>query len=243
MATKSKFGIDLINFTKKGYRNKAYKINFMRTQNSNMQIMQELVNSIVHGFGIIFGIVNIPILIAFAIKSDNTSGIIGAAIYGFCFLQLFTFSTLYHGIQHAQAKRTLEILDHISIFFLIAGTYTPFLLMYMPNYIGITLLAVLWGLTAVGIIFKIFFTGKWKFFSTLIYIVMGFIMIFGGRTFFESIPYNILIMILIGCALYLMGVVFYLWKKYPYNHAVWHFFVLAAAVCHYVAILLAVLSY
>tara|TARA_R110001606_G_scaffold359103_1_gene510887 strand:- start:4296 stop:4943 length:648 start_codon:yes stop_codon:yes gene_type:complete len=212
----------------------------MSTKNLDIQIKKELVNSIVHGFGIIFGILSIPILIAFAIKSDTTVGIIGAAIYGFCFLQLFTFSTLYHGFQHAQAKRILEILDHISIYFLIAGTYTPFLLMYMNNSFGITLLSVLWGLTAIGIIFKIFFTGKWKVFSTLIYIAMGCIMIVGGRTFFESIPNNILTMILIGCTLYLIGVVFYLWDKYPYNHAVWHFFVLAAAVCHYVAILLAV---
>ena len=212
----------------------------MPTKNSDIQIKKELVNSIVHGFGIIFGIVSIPILIAFAIKSDTTVGIIGAVIYGFCFLQLFTFSTLYHGFQHAQAKHILEILDHISIYFLIAGTYTPFLLMYMNNSFGITLLSVLWGLTAIGIIFKIFFTGKWKVFSTLIYIAMGCIMIVGGRTFFESIPNNILTMILIGCTLYLIGVVFYLWDKYPYNHAVWHFFVLAAAVCHYVAILLAV---
>ena len=214
----------------------------MQTQNSNIQIRQELVNSIVHGFGIIFGIVSIPILIAFAIKRDNTSGIIGAAIYGFCFLQLFTFSTLYHGMQNVQAKRTLEILDHISIYFLIAGTYTPFLLMYMPNSLGITLLSVLWGLTALGIIYKIFFIEKWKIFSTVIYIGMGLIMVVGGRTFFESIPSNILTMILIGCALYLIGVVFYLWKKYRYNHAVWHFFVLAGAVCHYVAVLLAVAS-
>jgi hemolysin III len=214
----------------------------MRTQNSNTKIKQELVNSIVHGFGIIFGIVSIPILIAFAINSDNTSGVVGAAIYGFSFLQLFTFSTLYHGIQHTQAKRTLEILDHISIYFLIAGTYTPFLLMYMPNSFGITLLSVLWGLTVLGIIYKIFFTGKWEILSTLIYIGMRCIMVVGGRTFFESIPSNILTMILIGAGLYLIGVVFYLWKKYTYNHAVWHFFVLAAAVCHYVAILLAVES-
>jgi hemolysin III len=197
----------------------------MQTKNSSTQINKELVNSIVHGFGIIFGIVSIPVLIAFAIKSDNNAGIIGAAIYGFCFLQLFTFSTLYHGFQHAQTKRILKILDHISIYFLIAGTYTPFLLMYMNNSFGITLLSVLWGLTAVG---------------TLIYIAMGCIMVVGGRTFFESIPGNILTMILIGCALYLIGVIFYLWQKYPYNHAVWHFFVLAAAVCHYVAILLSV---
>lgn len=214
----------------------------MQIKNSSTQIKKELVNSIVHGFGIIFGIVSIPILIAFAIKSDNTVGIIGAAIYGFCFLQLFTFSTLYHGFQNAQAKRILEILDHISIYFLIAGTYTPFLLMYLQDAFGITLLSILWSLTAVGIIFKIFFTGKWKVFSTLIYIAMGCIMVVGGRTFFESIPSNILTMILIGCALYLIGVIFYLWDKYPYNHAVWHFFVLTAAVCHYVAILLSVTS-
>jgi|TARA_B110000240_G_C13505191_1_gene455817 hemolysin III len=212
----------------------------MQIQDSNTQIKKELANSIVHGFGIIFGIVSIPILIAFAIKSNNIVGIIGAAIYGFCFLQLFTFSTLYHGFQNVQAKRIFEILDHISIYFLIAGTYTPFLLMYLDTPFGVTLLSVLWGLTALGIIFKILFLGRWKIFSTLIYIAMGCIMVVGGRTFFESIPSNILTMILIGCALYLIGVIFYLWDKYPYNHAVWHFFVLAAAICHYVAILLAV---
>ncbi|MDX1326667.1 MAG: hemolysin III family protein [Arenibacter sp.] len=212
----------------------------MPTTNANTKIQQELVNSIIHGFGIIFGIVSIPVLIAFAISSNNTPGVIGAAIYGFCFLQLFTFSTLYHGFQHPQAKRIFQILDHISIYFLISGTYTPFLLIYLNTSFGITLLSVLWGLTAVGIIFKIFFTGKWNLVSTLIYIAMGCIMIVGGRTFFETIPSGIMTMILIGGALYLIGVIFYLWRKYPFNHAIWHFFVLAAAVCHYVAILMAV---
>jgi hemolysin III len=212
----------------------------MQAPNSTTQIQQELVNSIIHGFGIIFGIVGIPILIAFSIKSDNTPGIIGAAIYGFCFLQLFTSSTLYHGFQHVEAKRVFEILDHISIYFLIAGTYTPFLLIYMNNAFGITLLTLLWSLTAIGIVIKIFFTGKWNIVSTLAYIAMGGIMLVGGRRFFDAIPYGVMVMILIGSVLYLLGVIFYLWEKYPYNHAVWHFFVLAAAVCHYVAILMAV---
>ena len=212
----------------------------MEVQSTESQIKYELVNSIIHGFGIIFGIVSIPVLIALAIKSENTPGVIGAAIYGFCFLQLFTFSTLYHGFQHVQVKRVLEILDHISIYFLIAGTYTPFLLIYLNNTFGITLLVILWSLTALGIVFKIFFTGRWNVLSTIIYILMGCIMIFGGRTFFVEIPGDVMTMILIGGALYLLGVIFYLWEKYPYNHAVWHFFVLAAAVCHYVAILLAV---
>lgn len=212
----------------------------MQTTNPKLRIKQELVNSLTHGFGILFGIVSIPILIALAIKSDNTSGIIGAAIYGFCFLMVFTFSTLYHGFQHAQVKEVLQILDHISIYFLIAGTYTPFLLIYMNNAFGITLLSVLWGLTALGTIFKIFFTGRWNKLSTFIYLAMGWIMIAGGRTFFVSIPHPVLIMILIGGGLYSLGVIFYLWGKYTYNHAIWHFFVLAAAICHYVAILMAV---
>lgn len=212
----------------------------MPTSQRDIRIQQELVNSIIHGFGIIFGIVSIPILIAFAIKSNNTPGVIGAAIYGFCFLQLFTFSTLYHGFQHSQVKRVLEILDHISIYFLIAGTYTPFLLIYMNNTFGITLLIVLWTLTAFGIVFKIFFTGKWNIISTIIYVAMGCILLVGGSTFFVEIPQDVMTMILVGGGLYLLGVIFYLWEKYPYNHAVWHFFVLAAAVCHYIAILLAV---
>jgi hemolysin III len=212
----------------------------MQTPESNTRIQQELINSIIHGFGIIFGIVSIPILIAFAIKSNNTPGVIGAAIYGFCFLQLFTFSTLYHGFQHAQVKRVFEILDHISIYFLIAGTYTPFLLIYMNNTFGITLLIVLWSLTTLGIFFKVFFTGKWNVISTIIYVAMGCSLLVGGRTFFTHIPAIVMTMIIIGGALYLLGVIFYLNEKNPYNHALWHFFVLAAAVCHYVAILLAV---
>jgi hemolysin III len=110
----------------------------------------------------------------------------------------------------------------------------------MNKSFGITLLSVLWSLTALGIVFKIYFTGKWKVISTLVYTAMGCIMVVGGRTFFETIPVSVMTMIFIGGTLYLMGIIFYLWEKYPYNHAVWHFFVLAAAVCHYVAILLAV---
>ena len=218
------------------------KVDKMQTPHSVQKIKQELINSIIHGFGIIFGIVSIPLLIALAIKSDNIAGVIGAAIYGFCFLQLFTFSTLYHGFQNLQAKHALEVLDHISIYFLISGTYTPFILIYLNSTFGVVLLSILWGLTAVGIVFKIFFTGRWNLISTFIYIALGLILFVGGRLFFINIPWPVLIMIFIGGGLYLLGVIFYLWEKYPYNHAVWHFFVLSAAICHYVAILMAVLA-
>jgi hemolysin III len=203
-------------------------------------LQQELIHSIIHAFGMLFGIISIPILTALAAKNANVPDIVGASIYGFCFLMLFSFSTLYHGFQQPQVKRVLEIFDHISIYFLIAGTYTPFLLIYLNNSFGITLLSVLWGLTVLGIFFKIFFTGRFEIVSLVIYIAMGWMLVVGGRRFFTELPLNVLIFIAIGGGLYSIGIIFYLWQMYSWHHAVWHFFVLAAAICHYVAVLLAV---
>lgn len=203
-------------------------------------LKQEAVHSIIHAFGILFGIISIPVLTALAAKNANIPGIVGASIYGFSFLMLFSFSTLYHGFQQPQIKRVLEILDHISIYFLIAGTYTPFLLIYLLNSFGITLLCVLWGLTILGVIFKIFFTGRFEILSLIIYLLMGWILFVGGKRFFIAVPTDVMIFIVIGGILYSAGIVFYLRKNFYWHHAVWHFFVLAAAVCHYIAVLLAV---
>jgi hemolysin III len=207
---------------------------------SSYSLKQEVVHSMIHAFGILFGIISIPILSVLASKNLNVPGIIGASIYGFCFIMLFTFSTLYHGFQHPQVKRVLEIFDHISIYFLIAGTYTPFLLIYLRNSFGFTLLAILWGLTLLGIFFKVFFTGRFNIVSVIIYLMMGWIFVAGGNRFFEAIPSDVLLFLIIGGCLYTIGVIFYLWNGFGWHHAVWHFFVLAAAVCHYVAVLLAV---
>ena len=215
-------------------------MNHPGTNNSGFTLKQEAVHSIIHAFGILFGIISIPILTALAAKNANVPGIVGASIYGFSFLMLFTFSTLYHSFQHPHIKRVLEILDHISIYFLIAGTYTPFLLIYLSNSFGITLLSILWGLTLLGIFFKIFFTGRFEVVSLIIYFLMGWIFIVGGKRFVSAVPPDVLIFIVIGAVLYSIGIIFYLWQKFIWHHAVWHFFVLAAAVCHYVAVLLAV---
>ena len=215
-------------------------MNHPDTHNSGFSIKQEAVHSIIHAFGILFGIISIPILTALAAKNANVPGIVGASIYGFSFLMLFTFSTLYHSFQHPHIKRVLEILDHISIYFLISGTYTPFLLIYLSNSFGITLLSILWGLTILGIFFKIFFTGRLEVISLIIYFLMGWIFVVGGKRFVSAVPADVLIFIVIGALLYSIGIIFYLWQKFVWHHAVWHFFVLAAAVCHYVAVLLAV---
>lgn len=212
----------------------------MKENERGYQLKHEVVHSIIHAFGMLFGIISIPILTVLAAKNANVAGIVGASIYGFSFLMLFTFSTLYHGFQHPQVKRVLEIFDHISIYFLIAGTYTPFLLIYLKNSFGVTLLVILWGLTIIGTLFKIFFTGRFNVVSVIIYFLMGWIMVAGGKIFFTAVPNDVLLFLFIGGGLYSIGIIFYLWKGYGWHHAVWHFFVLAAAVCHYVAVLLAV---
>lgn len=200
---------------------------------------QEIVNGLTAGPGILFGVSGIPVLIGLAIAHNNLPGIIGSGIYGFCFLFLFTSSTIYHFVQEPGLKKLFRIIDHISIYFLIAGTYTPFLLVYMNNRFGITLLSILWVLTALGIIFKIYLTGKYEFVSTLMYVFMGWIMLAGGRRFFHDLPTPVLVLIAVGGLLYTTGVLFYTRDKHTYSHAVWHLFVLVAAVVHYVAVLLA----
>jgi len=203
-------------------------------------LRRELANSLTHGIGILFGVASIPVLSAVAARVDNVPGIVGATIYAFCLLMVFTFSTLYHGMQHPVAKRVLKIFDHIAIFFLIAGTYTPFLLTFMLDPFGITMLSVLWSLVLIGMFFKIFFTGRFKVVSTLIYVIMGWMLLFGGKRFFEVLPTPVMVMLIVGGGLYTLGTIFYLAKRIPYHHAIWHLFVLAAAICHYVAVLLAV---
>ena len=200
----------------------------------------EKLNSLLHGVGILFGIIGMPVLLSNAIKNNNIAGIYGAGIYCFCFLMVFTFSTLYHGAQQPNIRRILKILDHISIYFLIAGTYTPIVLIFVYNPFGICLLIILWSLTLVGIFFKIFFTGRFEIASTIIYLLMGLILFAGGKTFFVSMPSSVIALISIGGGLYSVGVIFYLWEKYKYNHAIWHLFVLAAAICHYAAVLITV---
>jgi hemolysin III len=205
-----------------------------------MALRRELANSLTHGIGILFGVASIPVLSAVAARVDNVPGIVGATIYAFCLLMVFTFSTLYHGMQHPVVKRVLKIFDHISIFFLIAGTYTPFLLTFMLDAFGIAMLSILWSLVLIGMVFKIFFTGRFKVVSTAIYVIMGWMLLFGGKRFFEVLPVPVMVMLIIGGGLYTLGTIFYLAKRLPYHHAIWHLFVLSAAVCHYVAVLLAV---
>ena len=204
------------------------------------QLKKEIINSLLHALGILFGIISLPVLLLSAVKVDSTAKIVGTAVYGICFLMVFTFSTLYHGFQKEKLKRIFLILDHISIYYLIAGTYTPFILIYQHNRFGTGLLIVLWALALMGTIFKIFFCGRWDILSTVVYLAMGWSMFSGGLSFFAPMPLPVVTMVVAGGVLYSLGVIFYIWERYRYSHAVWHSFVLVAAICHYTAVLLSV---
>ncbi|MFA6836536.1 MAG: hemolysin III family protein [Fibrobacteraceae bacterium] len=201
----------------------------------------ELANALTHGFGLLFSFASIPVVTGISASGKNIPAIVAAAVYAFSFTMLFVFSTLYHAVQNPIAKRMLKVCDHISIYFLIAGTYTPFLLIYLLNGFGIALLSILWGLAAFGIIFKIFSAGKFKLVSTLIYLAMGWILVVGGKTFFTTLPLDVMILVIVGGGLYTVGAIFYMNKTWAWHHVVWHLFVLVAAICHYAAVLLAVI--
>jgi hemolysin III len=212
----------------------------METSRNNLELRLETINSFTHAAGILFGIICLPFLFRNIGRNAPPLNVTGVIIYAVCFLMVFISSTVYHGAQRARIKEIWKIIDHVSIYFLIAGTYTPFILKFVYNSFGLTLLVILWGLTVLGIIFKIFYTGRFEIFSTFIYLLMGWMLFADSHTFFKNIPPTIINLIMAGGILYSIGVVFYLWEKYTYHHVIWHVFVLAAAICHYAAVMLAI---
>ncbi|MBC7828865.1 MAG: hemolysin III family protein [Chitinophagaceae bacterium] len=212
----------------------------METYSPDQYLREERINSFTHVLGVLFGIVCIPILILNAWESSAGSVILGTAIYGCSFLMVFTFSSLFHWYTKSKIRRLFLILDHISIYFFIAGTYTPFILIFINNNFGMMLLSVLWSLTLLGIFFKIFYTGRFEIISTIIYLVMGWMLLIGAKEFFANMPFAIAALVITGAILYSIGVLFYIKRFFAYHHAVWHLFVLSAAICHFSAVLMSV---
>lgn len=195
----------------------------------------EKANALTHAFGLIFGLAVLPMLIS---SSGGTQ--LGINVFAFSFLFMYTASTTYHLMTVDISKRRWQRVDHISIYFLIAGTYTPFILNYLDSQKGLLFLQLLWGFVAVGSIFKIFYAGRFKFASTMIYIAMGSAVIFVLNDFMKTMPMIILIWLGIGGAFYTLGTIFYLWKKLTYHHAIWHLFVLGGSISHWYAVLLSI---
>ena len=198
---------------------------------------EEISNSITHGIGVILSIAALVILIVFASLYGNVWHVVSFTLFGVTMLLLYTSSTLLHALKPGKAKDFFEIMDHSSIYFFIAGSYTPFLLVAVQSATGWTLFGIVWGLAIAGTIFKSFFVKKFLFTSTLLYVVMGWLIVFVWNDLVAAIHPTSLILLIIGGLLYTVGAVFYIWKLFKHHHAVWHIFVLSATVCHFFAVI------
>ncbi len=202
---------------------------------------EEIANAITHGVGAVLSLAGLVVMVALAALHSGVWQVIGCSIYASSLLILYLISTLYHSLTHAGAKRVFQILDHCSIFLFIAGSYTPFLLVNLHGGWGWSLLGIVWGIAVLGIIFKILYIGRDEIVSVIVYITMGWLILVAIKPLMEHITHQGLDLLVAGGLFYTIGVVFYALEKLPYNHSVWHIYVMAGSACHYFAILYAVL--
>ncbi len=197
---------------------------------------EELANAMTHGLGATAALAGGGILVTLA-ALDGDGWQLGAAIvFAIALLLLYIASTLYHAIQHPVAKGRLKVFDHCAIYVLIAGTYTPFTLIGLRGSVGWWLFAMIWTLALAGVVFKLFFTGRFKKLSTLIYLAMGWLILVAAKPLFAALDVWTLGWLIAGGLSYTLGTVFYHRPSMRYSHAVWHLFVLAGSVCHYIAV-------
>ena len=199
---------------------------------------EEIANSITHGIGFLLSVAGLSVGVVFAALHGHAKIVTSVAIYGATMCILYLSSTLYHAIPPSnRAKRVLHVFDHCSIYLLIAGTYTPILLGPLDAAWGWSLFGVVWGLALAGILFKVFFTGRFKAFSTLTYLAMGWLVVVALRPVFRGLGPNGMLWLAIGGLCYSAGCLFYVNRRLKFAHAIWHLFVLAGTVVHFFAIL------
>ena len=199
-------------------------------------LREEIAACVTHGFGALLSIAGLVVLVVLAAMNGDRWRLVGFSIYGISLLGLFLASTLYHGFQQPRLKRILRRVDHAAIYVFIAGTYTPFILVSLREPKGWMLLAIIWGMAIAGIIWKIFFLGKLEVLATMFYVLMGWMALIAIQDIANSISSTGLVFIIIGGIVYMLGIVFYAWENMPYNHTIWHLFVLVGSVSHYVAV-------
>ncbi|MHC0463140.1 PAQR family membrane homeostasis protein TrhA [Kosakonia cowanii] len=202
-------------------------------------LVEEIANSISHGIGLVFGIVGLVLLLGQAFDTHaSTLAITSYALYGGSMILLFLASTLYHAIPHPRAKIWLKKFDHCAIYLLIAGTYTPFLLVGLDSPLARGLMVVIWGLALLGILFKLTIAHRFKVLSLVTYLAMGWLSLVVIYELAMRLSPGGITLLAVGGLIYSLGVIFYVCKRIPYNHAIWHGFVLGGSVCHFLAIYL-----
>lgn len=199
---------------------------------------EEIANAITHGIGVLLAIAALVLLVVFSSIYGNATAVVSFTVYGSTLVMLYLMSTIYHSLPRGKAKDVFEILDHSSIFLLIAGTYTPFALVTLKGAKGWTVFGIVWGLALAGMVMKVFLVKKFVILSTLTYILMGWMAIFILKDIMASVPLNGVILLVLGGVAYTVGTFFYIWRKMPYHHAIWHLFVVAGSLFHFFTILI-----
>lgn len=199
--------------------------------------MEEIMNAITHGIGAIFAIIGLSILTASAYMNGGAWHMASGIIFGISMVLLYLASTLYHSFTNQRIKDILKIFDHAAIYLLIAGTYTPFTLIPLHGTVGWIIFGIVWGLAFLGILLKIFFVKRFKVLSTLCYLLMGWFAVVMIDPLLSSIHIYGLYWLIAGGLFYTVGAIFYLLQRLPYHHAIWHLFVIAGSVAHFIVIL------
>ncbi|MDX2001278.1 MAG: hemolysin III family protein [Chitinophagales bacterium] len=197
---------------------------------------EEFWNTFTHGLGLLLSILALGVFSYITWNQTDWVRTLAFSVYGLSLVTLYAASTLYHYAKDPDIKRYLRIFDHSAIYVLIAGSYTPFALITLKAHGGYTLLAIIWGITVVGVIFKLFFTHRFNFLSTILYLGMGWIAVTMYGPLTTSLHPNGLYWLVAGGLVYTAGTVFFLWDRLPYNHAIWHLFVLGGSICHFMAL-------
>jgi hemolysin III len=198
---------------------------------------EELANSLTHGVGVVLGIAALAWMVTLAALNGTARDVVGAALFGSTLVLLYTMSTLYHAFRGPRVKRVFHILDHVAIYLLIAGTYTPFCLVTLRGGWGWSLFGAVWGLALLGTVFKILFIQRFRALSTVVYLAMGWMVMAAAGPLWRALPAMGWVWLLGGGICYSLGVVFYVWHRLRFHHAIWHLLVLAGSLCHVAAVL------
>ena len=197
---------------------------------------EETANRLTHGLGAAFSVAGLVLMVAFSARYGDAWLVVSTAIFGATLVMLYTASTVYHSFRDERLSRLLQKFDHAAIFLLIAGTYTPFVLVTLRGPWGWSLFGVVWGMAAAGVALKFWFAGRFTVLSTLIYIIMGWLVLIAVKPLSVALPAGGMRLLVAGGLCYTGGAVFYLWRRLPYHHAIWHLFVLGGSVCHWASV-------
>jgi len=200
-------------------------------------IGEEIAHTVTHGIGILFSIAGLAVVVAFSSLNGDAWHITSNSIYGTTLILLYTASSLYHGIPYSRAKQLLRKFDHTAIFLLIAGTYTPFTLVNLRGPWGWSLFGLVWGLAIIGVVLELICSKRYKRLSISLYLGLGWLILIAIKPMLATVETGGLVLLLAGGLCYSLGVIFYVWKKLKYHHAIWHLFVLAGSAIHFFSVL------